>query len=106
MVSEGFHPEDRDPLLDQDCRHLMLKTSKVGVHNVERHLDRIEMKPMVRSDLQHPEVHDWIFVHSESDMADLASFPGFENRFLSASVGEDSIRIVQPDDFMMLQRSI
>ena len=29
---------------------------------------------------------------SESDMADLASFPGLENRFLSASIGEDSVR--------------
>jgi len=44
----------------------------MGVHDVERHLHRVELESVIGCDLQHVEVDVRIFVAGEPDVADLA----------------------------------
>ena len=48
------------------------EAAEVRVHDVDRHLHRIEMEAMVLRHFQHVEVDVRIFVSGESDEADLA----------------------------------
>ena len=57
----------------------------------------IEIEAMVRGHLEHVEMHMWIFVASEPYVTNLARLLRFEKSLHSAVLGEDAVRILEPD---------
>src|SRR2546421_9515744 len=102
-VPEGLHPEDSDSLVHEDRHDLLLEALEVGVHHVQRHLDCVESEPVLRSRLEHLQVDRGIFVSRETKVANLPRVLRLEGRLDRAPLGEDSVRILHPDDLMELQ---
>src|SRR5439155_14302202 len=102
-IAEGLHPQDPDPLLHEDGQDLPLEALEVSVHHVQRHLDRVEPEPVLRSRLEHLQVDRGILVSREADVPDPPRFLGLEGRLDRAPLGEDSVRILHPDDLVELQ---
>src|SRR5436309_10573555 len=69
-IPEGLHPEDSDPLLHEDRQDLLLEAFEVSVHHVQRHLDRVELEPMRRGRLEHPQMDRGTLVSCEADVPD------------------------------------
>src|SRR5579872_5423623 len=74
------------------------------IHNVDRHLHRVEVKGMRVGSLKHAKVYAGILVTGEANVANLARSFGFLNCLDGPAGGEDNIRIVETNDFMELQQ--
>src|SRR5437773_2990378 len=102
-VPEGLHPEDSDSLLHEDLQDLLLEALEVGVHHVQRHLDRVEPEPVLRGRLEHPQMDRRTLVPREADVADLPRILRLEGRLDRPALGEDPVRVFPPDDLVELQ---
>ena len=102
VVSHRFHAEYAYAILDQFRQHQFREAAKMSVHDVERHLDGIEVEAMFGRDFQHVEMDMRILVSGESDVAGFASFAGVEHSFLGATLGEDTVGVFEADDLVML----
>src|SRR5712691_7816594 len=102
-IPEGLHPEDSDPVLHEDRQDLLLEALEVGVHHVQRHLNRVEPEPMLRGRLEHPQMNGGTLVSREADVADRSPVLRLKRRLDCAALGEDPVRILDPDDLMELQ---
>src|SRR2546422_9713364 len=102
-ISERLHPEDSDPLLHKDRQNPLFEALEVGVHHVQRHLDRVEPEAMICCRLEHPQMNRGTLVSRESDIADPPRVLRLERRLDRAALGEDPTRILHPDDLVELQ---
>src|SRR5438094_2638358 len=102
-IPEGLHPEDSDPLLHEDRQDLLLEAFEVSVHHVQRHLDRVELEPMRRGRLEHPQMDRGTLVSCEADVPDPPRILRLEGRLNRTPLGEDSVRILHSDDLVELQ---
>ena len=74
------------------------------IHNIDRHLYRVEMEAVFLSRRKHPEMHCRILVSGKSDVANLARFTG-GNRGLKCSTGcKNPVRIFHPNDLVELDQ--
>src|ERR1700734_463925 len=80
----------------------LAETPKMGVHYIQRHLRRIEVKAVIRGNLQHIQMNMRVLVPGESDVANLACLPGIEESFISSAFGEYAVGIVESDNLMVL----
>src|SRR5258708_33652298 len=99
VVSKCLHCQYANVVFQENRQDLMLKAAElVAVHNIERELDRFKTKAIFGSRLQHPEMHEGIFVPVESNMAYFAGLFRLQDRFLSTSFGEGPVWGVSPND--------
>jgi hypothetical protein len=68
----------------------------MGVHEIERHLDRVEFESVRIGDLQHVLVHTGIFMAREPDVANLAGIARFDEGGMCSFVSKDPMRIFVP----------
>src|ERR1035437_656176 len=90
-ISHGFHSQHPDLVRNQARENLMLKTSKMRVHYIQRHLHGVEAEFVSSSDLQHPEMNERIFMARKTDVTDLPCLPGVHHGFDRAAGCKDSI---------------
>src|SRR5438876_1261600 len=102
-VPEGLHPGAPVLLVPEDRQDLLLEALEVGVHHVQRHLDRVEPEPVLRSRFEHPQMDRRTLVSREADVTDPPSVLRLEGRLDRPAVGEDPVRILHPDDLVELQ---
>ena len=76
----------------------------MGVHDIQRHLHRVEMEIIFRGRLEHPKVNEWILVSGETDVADFTGLASLQHGFLSSALAKNSVRIVRSNYFMMLEQ--
>ena len=94
----------RNVLLDKLRHHVLFEAAKVVVQNIQGHLRGIEMKVILRRELQHAYVYDRVFVAGESDEANLARFARIEQRFEWAAGGKEAVGIFQAYVFVVLHQ--
>ncbi len=104
VVAERLHRQDADPLLGGQRQHLMGEAAEVGVHDIDGHLDGVEVEAVLVRDFQHPPVDERVFVAGEADEADLAGLPRFQDGFQRTALGEDAVRVLHPQDFVELDQ--
>ena len=73
------------------------------VHDIERHLYRVEMKVIFRRYIEHSKVNERIFVSGKTDVTDLTCFSGLQHCFLSSTLAKDAIGIFRTNHFVMLE---
>ncbi len=83
-------------------KHQFSKTAVVGIHDVERHLDRVEGEAVFIGHFQHVQMDKRILVAGEADVAQLARFFCFQEHLVGAVFVEDAVRVFEADDFMVL----
>ena len=74
----------------------------MGVHDVDRHLHRVEVEVVFLRDLEHAQVDERVLVAGEADEAELALLPGVEEGFHRAVLLEDAVRVFHADDLVVL----
>src|SRR5580704_8173421 len=75
----------------------------MGVHDIERHLYRIEMKLIFCRHIEHSQVNEWILVSGKTDVADFPCFSGLQHRFLSSAFAKDAVGVLGTNHFVMLE---
>ena len=101
--TECFHTEDAGPIGDEAGHDKLRERAEVRVHDVERHLDRVEVEAVLLRDIEHIEVDMRVFVAGEADKADFAGLLRFKDSFHGAALGKDTVGVVEAQDFMMLE---
>ena len=71
VVAEGLHGEDADALLERDGDDFAGEGAEVGVHDVDGHLDGVEVEAVLLGGFEHAQVDGGVFVAGEADVADL-----------------------------------
>ena len=71
-VAEGFHGEDADALLECDRHDLFGEGAEVCVHDVDGHLNGVEVEVVLLRGFEHAEMDGGILVAGEADVADLS----------------------------------
>jgi len=99
---EGLHGEDADTFGVGDGDDLVLEGAEVGVHDVDGHLQGVEVEALLFGIVDHVQVDGGVLVAGESDVADLAGFAGGDGGFHAAAGGEDGFRVVHADDLVDL----
>ena len=99
-VSHRLHAQDTDAFAHQRRQHVLAETAEVGIHDIERHLYRVEVELVLSRHLQHPQVDERVLVAGESDEADLARLLRLDDGFLSAALGEVSISAGRTQSFL------
>ena len=87
-----------------DGHDLVGEGAEVRVHDVDGHLDGVEVEVVFLRDFEHAEMDGGIFVAGEADVADLAGLSGCDCGFDGAAWGEDAVRIFEANDFMELDQ--
>ncbi len=101
-IAEGLHGEDADALFDCDGHDVLAEGTEVGVHDVDGHLDGVEVEAVLLGYFEHAEMDDGVFVAGEADVADLARFFGGDSCFDGATRGEDAVGVFHADDLVEL----
>jgi hypothetical protein len=76
----------------------------VRVHDIERHLHRIERESVVSRDCERIHVDAWILVSREADVANLPCLSCFDQRPVGALLIEDPMRIFEAEHLVMLYK--
>jgi hypothetical protein len=103
-VCHALHAEHADLLLHQLGHNHPFKAAVMGVHDVERHLRRVEHEPVCAGHLQHVQVDAGIFMAGEADIAKLPRLPRFEERAVGALLIENAMRVLVSNDLVMLNQ--
>src|ERR1700677_4212663 len=74
------------------------------IHDVDRHLYRVEMEAVLLSRRKHPEMDRWILMTGKPDVANLARFPCGDRSLKCAAGRKDAIRVFQPNHFVELDQ--
>jgi hypothetical protein len=101
-AAHGFHADHANALLDEFGQDLVFEAAKVCVHDVQRHLDGVEVEVVFGGSFEHAKVDRGIFVAGETDEAAFASLFRFLQCFNGATVGEGTVGVFEPDDFVKL----
>ena len=64
----------------------------------------VEVETMLLRYIEHIEMNLWIFVTGEANETYLPRLSGSDDRFHRAPFIEDSIRVLETDDFVMLEQ--
>ena len=102
FVAEGLHGEDADALFEGDGHDFVSEGAEVGVHDVDGHLDGVEVEVVLLGCLEHAEVDGGVFVAGKADVAELAGLAGFEGGFEGSAYGEDAVGVFEADDLVEL----
>ena len=102
VVAEGLHGEDADALFEGDGDDFFGEGAEVGVHDVDGHLDGVEVEAVFLGGLEHAEVDGGVLVAGEADVADLAGLFGEDGGFDGSVGGEDAVGVFHADDFVEL----
>src|SRR5262245_8098039 len=62
------------------------------------------MKSVLLRGLEHAQVDERVLVAREADEPDLSGLPRLEHRFLCTPGGEDTVRVLEPNDLVMLHQ--
>src|SRR4051812_13124545 len=100
-AAEGFHRERADAFRYESRQHFVGEATEVSIHDVDGHLDCVEVDAMLLRRVEHSQVNDGIFVSGEADEANLTSLFGGLH-CVPCAFPENSIRRVELDDFMEL----
>src|SRR5579871_5631754 len=103
-VPHGLHRKDSDALLDQFRHHEVREAPVVGIHNVERHLNRIKLETPFAGQFEHVQVNSRVFVAGKADVAKLARLTRLDQGRVRTLLIEDSMRVFEPDDLMVLDQ--
>src|ERR1700683_4818784 len=103
VISKGLHGKYGSAMLLRHRRNPIQKRSEMRVHHVDRHLHGVEMKSVLVGSLKHSQVHAWILVTREANVADFARLLCFLNSFYGPALCENKIRSVQANYLMELQ---
>ena len=74
----------------------------MGVHDVERHLDRIESETVIRRHLQHMQMNPGVLVPRETDITEFSRFAGLHERGIVPFVIKNPVRVFVTDHFVVL----
>ncbi len=102
VVAEGLHGEDADALFECDGHDLFGEGAEVRVHDVDGHLNGVEVEVVLLRGLEHAKVDGGIFVSGEADVADLSCLACGDGGFDGSAGGEDAVGIFHADDFVEL----
>ena len=72
MIAERLHAQNADLFLNQKRHNCLGEASKMGVHDIDRHLNGVEVEAVGVRDFQHPAMNQRVLVAGEADKADLA----------------------------------
>ncbi len=100
--AERLHAEHADAPLDEDGQHAALEAVVVRVHDVEGHLDRVEVKVVRARRLQHVQVDLRALVAREPDEAQLPRVARGHERLDGAARREAALGVVHADDLVNL----
>ncbi len=101
-VAEGLHGKDSDALLEGDGDDFVGEGAEVGVHDVDGHLDGVEVDAVLMGHVDHAEVDDGVLVAGESDVAEFAGLLGGESGFHGSAGYEDAVGVFHADDLVEL----
>ncbi len=76
--------------------------AEVRVHDVDGHLNGVEVEAVLLRDLEHAKVDGGVFVAGESDVANLAGLLRGDGGFDGAAWGEDAVGVFEADDLVEL----
>ena len=76
VVAKGFHGEDAGAGFLGDGNDFLGEGAEVGVHDVDGHLDGVEVEVVLGGGFEHAEVDGGVLVAGEADVADLAGLAG------------------------------
>ena len=80
------------------------KAPVVRVHDVERHLHRVELERALLGDFKHVEVDARVFVSGEADVTELPRFARLDERRIGAVVIENAVRILVAENLVVLDQ--
>src|SRR6185295_11640820 len=103
-IGHTLHPEHADFLLHQLGKCQFFKAAVMSVHNVERHLYRIEFEPVLLGYLEHIEVDARVLVTGKADVAELSRFARLAESGIGAVFVEDAMRILIAEDLVVLDQ--
>src|SRR5208282_5541111 len=98
-----FHAEHSNSFFYKNRQNLMLETVEMGVHDVQGHLHRVELKSMLRSHCQHPKMDRRVLVTRKSDVTNLAGLPGLDHRFHATTRPKDALGVFHSNNLVELQ---
>ena len=101
-MAHALHPEDPDIAAHQLGENELLEAAVMRIHDVQRHLHRLDPRFMPLRFPEHVQVDGGILVAREPDMSELSRLARFFQRFLRAALPEDPVRVLVSDDFVML----
>src|SRR5271156_4288408 len=102
MVAKGLHRQNGDSLLDRDRHDILGKRAEMRIHDINRHLNRVEMKAVMLGHGEHSEMYRWIFMSGKPDVTNLARLPCSDRSFKRSSGRKDAVRVFQPNHFVKL----
>jgi hypothetical protein len=76
----------------------------MGIHDVQRHLYRIEVKVVSFGGLQHVKMNVRMLVAGEANEADLASLLRFKHRLERAAFAENALVVSRANDLVELHQ--
>src|SRR3989454_8769359 len=82
----------------------MFETPKMSVHDVQWHLHGVKAEFVRRSDLQHPQMNERVFMSSKSDVTDLPGSLRFYHGLNCTTGCEDPVRVFQSNNLMELHQ--
>ncbi len=87
---------------DQRRNDNFCKAAVMGVHEIERDLDRVESESARICYFQHVQVHTGIFVTCKPDVSDFAGIACLDEGGVRSGVRKNAMRVLVPKYFMML----
>jgi len=88
--------------LARDGHDLFGEGTEVRVHDIDGHLNRVEVEAVFLRGLEHAEVDGWVFVAGESDVADFAGLSRCYGGFDRSAGCEDAVGVFHADDLVEL----
>src|SRR5271154_6629227 len=104
MVAKGLHGKHRGPLLDCYRHDLFRKRPEMRVHDIDRHLHRVETEAMLLPDREHAKMHRRVLMTGKPDVADLAGLTRGDRRFKRAAWRKDAVWVLHPNHLVKLDQ--
>src|SRR5258705_3409649 len=101
-VRHALHSEHAYLELDQFGQDQFFKTAVMRVRDVQGHLNGVELESVLLGHLEHVQMNARILVPSESNVTNLSCVACFQQRRVRSFVVKDTVRIFEPENFMML----
>src|SRR5207237_2556495 len=74
----------------------------MGIHHIERHLNRVELESVAVRNFEHVKMHARIFVPGKPDVSNLARIACLYQSGVCSFIIKDAMRIFVTEDLMML----
>src|SRR5450631_3836059 len=99
-----LHPQHADFLLKSFRDNQLRKAAEVRIHNVDRHLNGVEMEAVLFGHFEHIKMNARILVASKSDEAHFSLFLSLEHRFHRSTLAKDPVGVIEANYFVVLQQ--